>query len=125
MQLRFADKSEAALPLHLVEMSELEAWCETLDDAARTWVRAQGFSGAIGERVVLPGPDGQPLAAAVGYGTAVQRSRTRFVLAAGAASLPAGTYQIASGLPPEMAEALWRLIIGWGIQYEEERLRED
>ena len=30
-----------------------------------------------------------------------------------------------TGLPPEMAEALWRLIIGWGIQYEEERLRED
>ncbi len=28
-----------------------------------------------------------------------------------------------SGLPPEMAEALWRQIIGWGIQYEEERLR--
>lgn len=27
-------------------------------------------------------------------------------------------------MPPEMAEALWRLIIGWGIQYEEERLRE-
>ena len=30
-----------------------------------------------------------------------------------------------TGLPPEMAEALWRLIIGWGIQYEEERLREE
>ena len=29
-----------------------------------------------------------------------------------------------SGMPPEMAEALWRLIIGWGIQYEEERLSE-
>ena len=29
-----------------------------------------------------------------------------------------------SGMPPEMAEALWRMIIGWGIQYEEERLRE-
>jgi len=29
-----------------------------------------------------------------------------------------------SGMPPEMAEALWRLIIGWGIQYEEERLRD-
>lgn len=28
-------------------------------------------------------------------------------------------------MPPELAEALWRLIIGWGIQYEEERLRED
>lgn len=29
------------------------------------------------------------------------------------------------GMPPEMAEALWRLIIGWGIQYEEERLRRE
>jgi len=28
-----------------------------------------------------------------------------------------------TGMPPEMAEALWRLIIGWGIQYEEERLK--
>jgi isochorismate pyruvate lyase len=29
-----------------------------------------------------------------------------------------------AGMPGEMAEALWRLIIGWGIQYEEERLRD-
>mgnify|MGYP001183194525 CR=1 FL=1 len=29
-----------------------------------------------------------------------------------------------SGLPPEMAEALWRQIIGWGIQYQDERLRD-
>lgn len=28
-------------------------------------------------------------------------------------------------LPPELAEALWRQIIGWGIQYEEEKLRRD
>ncbi len=28
------------------------------------------------------------------------------------------------GLPPEMAEALWRQIIGWGIQHQEERLRD-
>lgn len=26
------------------------------------------------------------------------------------------------GLPPELAEALWRQMIGWFIQYEEERL---
>ena len=30
-----------------------------------------------------------------------------------------------AGMPPEMAEALWRMIIGWGIQYEEERLRNE
>ncbi|MGE0407771.1 MAG: chorismate mutase [Amphiplicatus sp.] len=29
-----------------------------------------------------------------------------------------------AGMPPEMAEALWRMIIGWGIQYQDERLRE-
>lgn len=26
-------------------------------------------------------------------------------------------------MPPALAEALWRQIIGWGIQYEEEKLR--
>jgi isochorismate pyruvate lyase len=29
----------------------------------------------------------------------------------------------AKGMPAEMAEALWRLIIGWGIQYQDERGR--
>ncbi|MEE2691950.1 MAG: chorismate mutase [Pseudomonadota bacterium] len=28
------------------------------------------------------------------------------------------------GLPAEMAEALWRQIIGWGIQYQDEKLRD-
>jgi len=28
------------------------------------------------------------------------------------------------GMPKEMAESLWRMIIGFGIQYEEERLSE-
>lgn len=28
------------------------------------------------------------------------------------------------GLPPELAEAIWRQMIGWFIQYEEEKLNE-
>ena len=28
------------------------------------------------------------------------------------------------GLPPELAEALWRQMIGWFIQHEEEKLRQ-
>lgn len=28
------------------------------------------------------------------------------------------------GMPAEMAEALWRQIIGWGIQYQDEKLRD-
>jgi isochorismate pyruvate lyase len=30
---------------------------------------------------------------------------------------------VEKGLPPELAEALWRQMIGWFIQYEEEKLR--
>jgi len=30
-----------------------------------------------------------------------------------------------AGMPPEMAEALWRMIIGWGIQYQDEKLRDE
>lgn len=29
------------------------------------------------------------------------------------------------GLPPELAEAMWRQMIGWFVQYEEEKLRRD
>ena len=29
------------------------------------------------------------------------------------------------GLPPDLAEALWRQMIGWFIQYEEEKLRQE
>lgn len=28
-----------------------------------------------------------------------------------------------TGLPPELVEALWRQMIGWFVQYEEEKLR--
>ncbi len=31
----------------------------------------------------------------------------------------------ARGLPPDLAEALWRQMIGWFIQYEEEKLRDE
>ena len=31
----------------------------------------------------------------------------------------------ARGLPPDLCEALWRQMIGWFIQYEEEKLRGD
>jgi len=30
---------------------------------------------------------------------------------------------IETGLPPELVEALWRQMIGWFVQYEEEKLR--
>jgi len=29
---------------------------------------------------------------------------------------------VEKGLPPELTEALWRQMIGWFVQYEEEKL---
>lgn len=31
---------------------------------------------------------------------------------------------VAEGVPPELCEALWRQMIGWFIQYEEEQLKD-
>jgi isochorismate pyruvate lyase len=31
---------------------------------------------------------------------------------------------VENGIPPELAEALWRQMIGWFIQYEEEKLQQ-
>jgi len=33
------------------------------------------------------------------------------------------THASEKGLPPELTEALWRQMIGWFVQYEEEKLR--
>ena len=34
------------------------------------------------------------------------------------------TRAVEKGLPPDLCEALWRQMIGWFIQYEEEKLRD-
>ena len=35
------------------------------------------------------------------------------------------TEAIANGVPPDLCEALWRQMIGWFIQYEEEKLKDE
>jgi isochorismate pyruvate lyase len=32
---------------------------------------------------------------------------------------------VEAGVPPDLCEALWRQMIGWFIQYEEEKLRDE
>ncbi|QPM91774.1 leucyl aminopeptidase family protein [Pseudooceanicola algae] len=102
--LTFASDTSAGLPLHVIESSALEGFLEGQDAAAVTWIRASGFAGALSQSCLVPGPDGAPAMALVGYGDAGKRARGRFWLAAAAGALPAGTYRIASGLPAEAAE---------------------
>ena len=55
MSALFADPSAAAIPLHLIASDALPDWLDGQSDATRTWVAAQGFTGALGQALSLPG----------------------------------------------------------------------
>lgn len=116
MTLRFAAPETSALPVQVVSTQDLTSWRTSLSSSHEAWVTASGFSGAIGECVLLPGQDGTPVRAAIGYGSAQTRKRGRFALAAAAARLPKGVYHI-ENFPTERAEeeALGWLLTGYAF----------
>lgn len=116
MTLRFAAPETSALPVQVVSTQDLVSWRTSLSSSHEAWVTASGFSGAIGECVLLPGQDGTPVQAAIGYGSAQTRKRGRFALAAAAARLPKGAYHI-ENFPTERAEeeALGWLLTGYAF----------
>ena len=113
----FAPASSEALPLFVLESDEVALWAGQQDDRTRSWVKACGFSGKIGSTLMIPGEGGQTVAALAGYGSAAQRARGRFALAAAVSSLAAGTYRLASGLPADRLEeeALGWLLAGYSF----------
>lgn len=98
MPMRFADPTDAAVPLHVVTPEQVAAVLADLDPTARAWAQAQDFSGKLGQVVALPDQAGRIIAALVGYGTSEARRRGRFHVASAATVLPKGLYRIASGL---------------------------
>jgi leucyl aminopeptidase len=110
MPLSFAKDTPDAIDLHLLAEDDLEGWLASQAPATAAWVGASGFSGGIGQALVIPGADGLPAMALAGYGTAATRKRGRFALAAAAAKLPKGTYGLDNTLPREAAEVE---ALGW------------
>ena len=106
----FAPADAPALPLIVVAAEDLAAQLDALPAAQAAWLRATGFEAGLGDLRLLPGPDGQPVAAAVGYGRAAARARTRFGLGKAATLLPAGTWRLTDALPPEEAA---EAALGW------------
>ncbi|WP_372570946.1 leucyl aminopeptidase family protein [Ruegeria jejuensis] len=94
MTLAFADPTETALPAHVLDQSALEGWLAEQDGPTRDWVAANGFTGRIGQALLIPASGGAPCCALLGYGTPESRARKRFCLAAAAEKLPAGTYRL-------------------------------
>ncbi len=117
MPLAFAAADAPALPLHVLEPGDVDLWVAQQSDAVRAWVNASNFKGALGAALMIPGPDGAPERALVGYGTAAQRARVRFALAGAVPQLAPGTYRIAEGLPAGDAatESLGWLLSGYGF----------
>ncbi|MEM7520634.1 MAG: leucyl aminopeptidase family protein [Pseudomonadota bacterium] len=112
MSLTFAAPSDTDIPLHAVAALDLEGWLRTLPERDQTWAAAQGFTAAIGQALTFPSDNGGLSLAAIGMGTDATRQRGRFHLAAGAAKLPKGTYQIAShpaGISLEIEALGWLL----------------
>ena len=102
----FATDLEAAIDLFVVSSGEVD----TLPDAAQGWAAANGFTGALGQTLVIPDENGGIAAAAIGYGTKVSRGRGRFHVGGMMAKLPVATYQIVTELPPQEAE---EAALGW------------
>ncbi len=110
MPTRFADSDADAIALHIVAADALEDWLPGQDPSVANWVRANGFSGNLGETLSIPGEAGQIRMALIGYATPARRNRVHFPLAHGAVRLPEGTYRIDSGLCEAMAETE---ALGW------------
>ncbi|WP_170447289.1 leucyl aminopeptidase family protein [Ruegeria arenilitoris] len=117
MSLSFAPSDAPAIDLHVLAQDGLVPWLKSQPDETQAWVVANGFTGAIGQVLLVPGPTGAPQFALAGYGTDTRRARVRFPLAAAAEVLPEGTYRIASGLPADRAEieALGWLLTGYSF----------
>lgn len=105
MTLKFASPDEKTTPLYILATDAVSDWIDENPDAAQ-WATRLGFSGALGEGMLLPSEDGE--VAVIGYGTPQSRCRGRFHVALGAASLPKGVYQVASPIEDIETEAL-----GW------------
>ena len=110
--LTFADADQASIPLALLTAEAFDGWRLAQEPGARGWAEANGFVAGPGQVLLFPGDDGAPEAALGGVGSAKDRARGRFALAAVAQSLPAGTYHIESGLPQEPADIEAELL-GW------------
>jgi len=106
----FSDQTPQSVPLHILDQDDLPAWADRQSDETRAWIKANGFTGAKGQSLLVPSSDGGAAMALAGIATPAARARNRFSLAAAAVTLPAGTYHIATGPSGQVLE---NECLGW------------
>lgn len=107
MTLTFAPQTDTATPLYLIEKGE------ALPQSAQSWAEANGFTGTLGQCLVVPSASGAVEMALVGLGTAQTRKRKRFGAVAARGKLPEGVYQLASTQPDEITQ---EFALGWLLE---------
>jgi leucyl aminopeptidase len=106
MPFSFAEPTADAVPVHIVAADQVTETIAALPATGQIWAKRQGFTGTLGQVLILPDAEGGIAQVLVGYGTAQARRRGRFFLGSAARSLPKGVYRIASGLTgPALEEA--------------------
>lgn len=117
MAFDLIETAKQAVPVVPVTADSLTGWLEGQGAARRAWVKANGFAGKPGTRLLLPGSDGA--LEGVLYGFDPQEGRHGF--AALPAGLPDGDYRVDLRLDRATADAL---AFGWGLAaYRFERYR--
>ncbi|ALN59799.1 cytosol aminopeptidase family, catalytic domain [Lysobacter enzymogenes] len=106
--LGFTSSASGALPLDLVGRVDFAAWRDALPPASAAWVQTQGFDGAPGTVVLVPGPDGELLGAAIGIGDPLDP----YSYGHAPFALPARSWRAPTGLGPGVRDALR---LGWGL----------
>lgn len=109
MTLAFAAPDPTAIPLHLLAEDAVQPWLDAQSAPVRAWAKAHGFTGGIGQSLTFADDMGIAMAV-IGYGSDTSRARGRFHLAAGAARLPDGTYELHCTLDTQTLEVE---ALGW------------
>ena len=99
--------STLPLPLHVLLPGHFDGWLAAQPAAVQAWVRAQGFTGAPGTLLSIPGADGMA-GAAIGVGDALDPA----AYAHAPFGLPAGDWAVAAPLGADQQAALE---LGWGM----------
>jgi leucyl aminopeptidase len=115
----FAPTGAEAIKTYICTKETAEAVLTQLSDAQQKTAQFHGFDGGLGQALVVHAAE-QPIAL-LGIGNDAARKRGRFALAAAAAKLPDGIYQLCNddALEGNSAE-----LVGWFIdQYRFDRYK--
>ena len=104
-------EGQAPTPLWLVGESMLPRWLAGDGKAAAAWLSAHGFQAERARATSVPGASGGISAAVLGLGPIGDNAQVSLWDGAAAAErLPAGTYALATALPPQAAT---QFALGW------------